>query len=63
MALPPAVEKTLLWNPRREEQFLLSRETQVALYEWVPQLSEFKLVASHADSHPIKVSAGSISHS
>ena len=49
-------KKTILWSPSEENQVLLTRETQVVLYDWIPQSSEFKLLASYADSLPIKVS-------
>ncbi len=50
-------EKRLIWHPRGQNKFIVGGSTQITLYEWIPQSSELKQVASQLELNQMKVSA------
>jgi len=43
------VEKQLIWHPRQENKFIVGGGSQIALYEWAPDVPEFRLLTSQSD--------------
>ena len=50
------VDKRLIWHPRGQNKFIVGGSTQITLYEWIPQSSEIKQVASQLELSQMKVS-------
>ena len=48
-------DRRLLWHPRLDNRFLVGGGTQLTVYEWLPDLSEIKHVASKYDLQMLKV--------
>ena len=50
------IDKKLLWNPRKQNSFIVGGGSQLRLFEWAPDVPEFRLVTSLADLQFMKVS-------
>lgn len=48
-------DKRLLWHPRGQNKFVVGGSTQITLYEWLPQSSQIKQVASQLELNTMKV--------
>ena len=51
-----ASEKRLVWHPRGQNKFVVGGSSQITLYEWLPDSSEIKQVASQLELNQMKVS-------
>ena len=49
-------DKRLIWHPRGQNKFVVGGSTQITLYEWIPQSSEIRQVASQLELNQMKVS-------
>lgn len=49
------VEKRVVWHPRKENKFVVGGGSQIRLFEWAPDVPEFRLVTSLADLQLMKV--------
>ncbi|KAK7693790.1 hypothetical protein QCA50_003362 [Cerrena zonata] len=47
-------DRRLLWHPRLDNKFLVGGGSQLTVYEWLPDLSEIKHVASKHDLQTLK---------
>ena len=54
-------EKRLIWHPRGHNKFIVGGSTQITLYEWIPQSSEIRQVASQLELNQMKVSSSIVS--
>ncbi|KAI0744299.1 hypothetical protein C8Q80DRAFT_889791 [Daedaleopsis nitida] len=52
-------DKRLVWHPRGQNKFIVGGSTQITLYEWLPQNSEIKQVASQLELNQMKCFAWS----
>ncbi|CDO72505.1 hypothetical protein BN946_scf184980.g46 [Trametes cinnabarina] len=52
-------DKRLLWHPRGLSKFVVGGSSQITLYEWVPQSSQIKQVASQMELNAMKCFAWS----
>ncbi|KAI0630074.1 hypothetical protein C8Q77DRAFT_1219729 [Trametes polyzona] len=52
-------DKRLLWHPRGQNKFVVGGSAQITLYEWLPQYSEIKQVASQLELNAMKCFAWS----
>ncbi|KAH9892448.1 hypothetical protein C8Q73DRAFT_761814 [Cubamyces lactineus] len=52
-------DKRLLWHPRGQNKFVVGGSSQITLYEWVPQSSQIKQVASQMELNAMKCFAWS----
>ncbi|EIW63592.1 uncharacterized protein TRAVEDRAFT_43879 [Trametes versicolor FP-101664 SS1] len=52
-------DKRLLWHPRGQNKFVVGGSTQITLYEWLPQSSQIKQVASQLELNTMKCFAWS----
>ncbi|KAI0746113.1 hypothetical protein C8Q76DRAFT_852601 [Earliella scabrosa] len=52
-------DKRLIWHPRGQNKFIVGGSTQITLYEWLPQSSEIKQVASQLELNQMKCFAWS----
>lgn len=48
-------DRRLLWHPRLDNKFLVGGGSQLTVYEWLPEASEIKHVASKHDLQMLKV--------
>ncbi|EJD02917.1 WD40 repeat-like protein [Fomitiporia mediterranea MF3/22] len=53
------MEKRLLWHPRQENRFIIGGGSQISLFDWAPDVTEFKLVSTQADLQLMKCFAWS----
>ena len=53
-------EKRLIWHPRGHNKFIVGGSTQITLYEWIPESSEIKQVASQLELNHMKVRKSSV---
>ncbi|OSC97421.1 hypothetical protein PYCCODRAFT_1419471 [Trametes coccinea BRFM310] len=52
-------DKRLLWHPRGQNKFVVGGSSQITLYEWLPQSSQIKQVASQMELNAMKCFAWS----
>ncbi|KAI8992887.1 hypothetical protein BD414DRAFT_412412 [Trametes punicea] len=52
-------DKRLLWHPRGHNRFVVGGSSQLTLYEWIPQSSQIKQVASQTELNAMKCFAWS----
>ncbi|KAM5536681.1 hypothetical protein V8D89_009608 [Ganoderma adspersum] len=52
-------DKRLIWHPRGQNKFIVGGSTQITLYEWIPQSSEIRQVASQLELNQMKCFAWS----
>lgn len=55
------VEKRVVWHPRKENKFVVGGGSQIRLFEWAPDVPEFRLVTSLADLQLMKVCIPNVS--
>ncbi|KAH9915044.1 uncharacterized protein BXZ73DRAFT_92696 [Epithele typhae] len=47
-------DRHLIWHPRGQNKFIVGGSTQITLYEWFPESSEIKQVASQLELNQMK---------
>ncbi|TBU61554.1 hypothetical protein BD310DRAFT_872921 [Dichomitus squalens] len=52
-------DKRLIWHPRGQNKFIVGGSTQITLYEWIPQSTDIKQVASQSELNQMKCFAWS----
>ncbi|KAI5123084.1 hypothetical protein M0805_000518 [Coniferiporia weirii] len=53
------VERKVIWHPRQENKFIVGGGSQITMFDWAPDIPEFRLVTSRADLQMMKCFAWS----